>query len=697
VLSGGEADARSDIFAFGAVVYEMLTGRRAFDGKTQASVAAAILKEEPRPMSELQPMTPPALERLVRTCLAKDPEDRWQRMHDVLLQLRWVVEGGSQAGVPAPVAARHRWREKAAWAAAAAFLLAAAALGAVAVGRGAADVRVVRAAIPPPEGTEFNLQGIQPGPVAVSPDGRRLAFAARDASGRVMLWVRPLDAAQAQMLSGTEGASYPFWSPDGKSIGFFGPGMLRKIDAAGGPATGICPAPNGKGGTWSREGVILFAPAFNSSIHRVAAGGGTSEPVTELDTARGENSHRFPQFLPDGRGFIFFVRSTGGPSGGSAVKLGELGTKETRSLMPAQSQATYASGRLLFVQDGVLMARALDPGRGAFTGDADPVVDGVRVISGASRGVFAAAEDGVLAYQQGGVREGTQLAWMDRAGTEIADVGGRAEYQNRVSISPDGRSAAVVIADASSGTPDIWTVDLARGVRSRVTFHPGAEIAPVWSPDGRRIAFSADHKEGRFDIYAVTAGGAGEPEVLFASGTGKFPSSWSPDGRHILYSDADTSGAGNLDVWALPLEGDRKPFPILRSRFTEDEAAFAPDGRWIAYMSDESGRPELYVAPFPGTGPRWQISLEGGDGPRWRRDGREIFFVAGSADLMSADVSGSGDSFVVGEVRRLPPRISSEDYDAAPDGRRFLVIPGDEVGEKALITLVLNWPGLLKS
>ncbi|HET6371755.1 MAG TPA: protein kinase [Candidatus Polarisedimenticolia bacterium] len=695
-LEGKEADARSDIFSMGAVLYEMAAGRKAFEGKTHAGLIGSIMKEEPRPVSTVSPLIPPALDRLIRACLAKDPEDRWQTAHDVVLQLSFIAEAGSQAGVPAPVASRRRSREMVAWAAAVVGLALAAGLAAFVMTRPAPETRVLRASILAPEGTQLNLLGIQPGPVSVSPDGKRIAFVARDSGGKISLWVRALEAAGSTPLRGTEGASYPFWSPDGKTLGFFADAALKRIDAAGGPVMRICDAPSGKGGTWNADGAILFSPAFNATIHKVQAAGGTAEAITQLDAARGENSHRFPQFLPDGRHFLYLARAANtGSNGGSAIRLGELGSGTTGSIvMHNQTHAAYASGHLLYVQDGTLMARPFDPGRLVLAGDATPVVEGVQTIMSASRGIFSASENGVLVYQPGGAEKGYELAWVDRDGKKIGILGDSEDYQEPISISPRGDQVALAMSDPASGTADIWTIEVARGVRTRFTFTPGAEINPVWSPDGRTIAFSADPR-GRFSgIYTKSTVSPTDPEVLLEGESSMFVTSWSPDGKYIAYLNSDPNGSGGVDIWILPLTGERKPFPFLNSRFFENDAKFSPDGRWMAYSSDESGQRQVYVVPFPGPGGKWQVSTEGGIEPMWRHDGKEIIFANEGGDLLAAEVNGSGQTFVIGAAKKLFRQPTVLDRDVSPDGQRFLFLLGDEDSGKSL-DLVVNWPAAL--
>ncbi len=692
-IEGGEADVRSDIFAFGVVLYEMLSGRPAFEGKTQASLAASVLKEKPRALTEWQPATPPALERLVSTCLAKDPDERWQTMHDVLLQLRWIAEGGSLAGVPAPVAARRRSRERLAWGVAAVGLAAGAVLAFATFRLASREEPILRASINAPPGIEFNLGGIQPGPAVLSPDGRWLAFVGRDVGGSVQLWVRSLESGEAQMLKGTEGASYPFWSPDSRSIGFFAGGQLKRIDAAGGPSIVLGESPTGKGGTWGPDGAILFSPAFNTPIHRISASGGEAVAVTALDTERGENSHRFPQILPDGRHFIFFARA---PRGGSAIRAGEIGKESTEILMPATFHATYASGYLLHVQDGTLLARPFDPDRMEFTGEPIPLASEVGAISGASRGVYSTSENGVLVYQPGSVASGSRLAWLGPGGEELASLGDPADYNEEIDLSPDGRYAAVSIPDAGTGTTDIWVYDVARQVRSRFTFDVGAEIAAVWSPDGKQIAFASD-KEGRhFGLYVKDAGATTPERTLLVSGDDTYPLDWSMDGYLAFQkTESDTEATGGVDVWVIPAVEGGEARPLIQARFVETDVAFSPDGRWVSYSSNESGRFEVYVIPWPGQGGKWQISTQGGIEAAWDRDSRTIYYSDLNGALTAVSVTPRGESLDMGTPQRLfQDRRVLVWEPPAPDGR-WLTLLGDESDTVSELRLVVNWPRTL--
>ncbi len=685
-LEGKEADPRSDIFSLGTVLYEMATGRPAFTGKSKASLVAAIFSSEPPSLTSLQPMTPPALERVVKTCLAKDPDDRWQTAHDLKLQLEWLAEGGSQVGVPAPVVARRRHRERFAWALAAVALLAAAALGVGYYRSTSQETQTIRSFILPPEKSSFLMTS----PAALSPDGRRLVFGATASDGKRLLWVRPLDAAAAQPLAGTEEAIFPFWSPDSKYVAFFSQGKLKKIDASGGPAQTICSAADGRGGSWGEQGVIVFTPSTSAPLHRVAAAGGVSSPLTELNASRQEVTHRWPWFLPGGREFLFFVRSP--TFDNSAIYLGNLEGEPPRLLFRATSNPVYLpSGYVLHAREGTLMAQPFDARRGEIHGDAIPAGAQVQFNSGYSHASVTVSHTGLLAFQEGMAGADGELRWFDRSGKDLGVVG-QPLIAFAPALSPDGRRLASEAVDLAQGYQDIWIYELARGVRTRFTFEASSENLPVWSPDGARLAF-ASNRGGQFAVFEKAADGAGEARELFRGDAESRPLSWSQDGRYLALYRLDP--ATRSDIWILPLEGGQKPFSFLQSPFEEQNAAFSPNGRWIAYSTDESGRNEVYVTSFPGKGGQWQVSTAGGSRPSWRRDGKEIYYLASDDKLMAVSLSERGASLEMTAPQPLfPVRIKrwrfGRGYDVTADGKRFVVNTLLQESGSPL-TLVVNW------
>ncbi|MEJ2085040.1 MAG: protein kinase [Acidobacteriota bacterium] len=691
-LEGEEADARSDIFAFGSVLYEMATGRRAFEGKTQASLIAAVLDREPAPISQIQPFLPPALDRVIRTCLAKDPDERFQNAHDIRLQLEWIRDAGSQAGLPAPVASRRKNREKIAWAVAAIFAVAAIAATSLLLRDTTPEPQVLRAEIAPAPDTVFDLNVSTPSPVSVSPDGRKLAWGALGPNGITTLWVRTLDDTTARQLDGTDSAAYPFWSPDSRFVAFFADGKLRKIDATGGPAITLCDAENGKGGTWNGAGEILFAPTASSPIHRVSAEGGEAQAVTQIDEAAGQNSHRHPRFLPDGEHFLYYTRvgAMGTAVEGSGVWLGSLGGDEPRFLLHTTSQAEYGSGYLLFGRSDAIMAQPFDIGARELRGQATPIVQGVVSMSGAAIAAFSVSNQGLLVYQMGGGNITTELTWYNRDGARLGILGEAATHTN-LQLSPDQESVAVAVMDEETGVGEIWIYDVGRGVRSRFTHDPSETLFPQWSPDGSQIYFSSSRQK-TFDIYRAAANGVGEEELILEGEGEQHPHEISPDGRFLMYGNL--VGGGSTE-WVLPLEGDEGPYPLVENEdFLTGDGQFSPNGKWVAYRSDETGRFEVYVAPFPGPGRKLQISSGGGGAPRWREDGKELYFLSSEGNLMSVEVDSEGDRFQLGEIRQLfdAPQLTSAafDYVVTPDGERFLM---NAVAEDSFdpITLVVNW------
>ena len=680
-LEGKSLDARTDIFSLGAVLYEMATGKRAFAGGSQASLIASILERDPAPISTVAPVSPPALDRTVLKCLAKDPDERWQTARDVASELTWIAEDSSRAGVPRHVSRRRRSRERMLLGLGSVLLAATIGLSYSVFRLSAREDRVVRAFIPPPEGTTFDLDDFLPGPVSVSPDGTRIAFVADHEDGAELLWVRHIDALTGQPLAGTDGASYPFWSPDSRMIGFFADGKLKKIAAEGGAALSLCDAENGKGGTWSEEDVILFTPRWDMPIYRVPAAGGEPQEVTALDEALRENSHRLPRFLEGGRRFLYFARSSGArDKNPSTVRLGSLDGEPQRTLFASETAAIPVSGHLLYVSENTLLARPFDEKRAELTGPAFPIAENVESMPGAGCGIFSASRNGVLVYQLDTPDVVGQLTWVDRSGNELGTLGEPSVYGNPV-FSPNAEYLAV--EDWSSGeTADLWIFEVARGVRTRFTLGPGTESGAVWTPDGKSIVYSSD-AAGRFDIYRKSVDGAEEAELLLQSPVDKSPTSISPDGRFLLFDQ-------ERGIWLLPLDGESEARPFIDGELTEFDGRFSPDGRWVAYVSTESQQPEVYVVPFPGPGRRYQVSTATGMGGDWSADGREIVFGTENG-IFAVAMEATGSSLRIG-----PPELlfGVEDFTGGgplPDHQRFIGLKTLGTPEIASLALVMNW------
>ncbi|MDO8629211.1 MAG: hypothetical protein Q7R41_01855, partial [Phycisphaerales bacterium] len=559
----------------------------------------------------LQPLTPPALDHLVRCCLAKDADDRIQTAHDLKLQLEWISQGGTQAGIPAPLTARRKHRERFAWGLAVGGILVSGALLTSQLRRTSVAPAPVRATILPPEGTTLVSTSIFAGPVTVSPDGSRLAFVARKDEGRTMLWVHSLRSYATLALEGTEGATRPFWSADSRHLGFFADRKMKKIEASGGPVLTLAEAPESRGGTWSKDGVIVFAPQFTGPLYAVSAAGGAAKPITELDGNRGEDTHRYPHFLPDGRHFLFLARcSSAGAGREPVIVVAALDSSERKTVLHDASNVAYASGHLLFVRQNTLMAQPFDAVRLESTGDAIPVVQDVRMDERFSLGVFSVSQTGILAYQTGKEESQAQLVWFDRSGKRLGTVGApESYYPGFLNLSPNGTRVAVGILDAA-GLSDIWLLDLERGIRSKFTLDPGDDSNAVWSPDGSQIVYNCRYSGNKYTLSRKATTSAGIVEPLLSTTENAFSASdWSGDGKFILYT-AQPLGGKN-DLWALPLEDDRTPRPVVQTEHDESDGRFSPDGRWIAYVSDASGRYEVYVAPFPGPGGTLQVSAGG--------------------------------------------------------------------------------------
>ena len=683
------ADARTDIFAFGALLYEVVTGQRAFRGDSHAAVVAAIMRSHPAPMSATRPV-PPALDRAVATCLAKDPDERWQNAGDLARELKWIVSG-SAVGATSYVVDR---KAPSTWiwiAIAALFALATVTLAGLALLRRPPDAATYRTSLLLPEGLLFPGAG-QLGGVRrfdMSPDGRGVVVEASDTEGNVRLWVRPLDSLIATVLPGTDGAGSPFWSTDSRMIGFFAQGQLKTIDPAGGMPTTLASSINATG-SWNAANQILFSPTPASPLHVIPAAGGTARPVTTLDSASGDILHRNPFFLPDGRHFLYVAVSarSGETTAARASFIASLDSSEPgRLLIEGGSTVAYSQQHLVFLRDNRLVAQPFDLDRLELTGEPKPITEQVE-LAGPSSTAFSVAESGLLAYQPAS-GPGSQLAWFDRTGQRQGTLGEPADYGD-LALSPDGRRAAVSVLDYAVNTRDIWVFDITRGVRTRVTFDPSDDVTPVWSADGSQLVF-ASNRAGHFDIYRKSAAGVGGEELILKDDTEKYPTGWSPDGTSVLFWTFSAEGA---QVRVLTLS-DRSTASYIGS--PSNPARLSRDGRWAVYYSNESGRSEVYVVSFPRPSEKWQLSSSGGSLPQWRGDGLEVIYVGRDNRLMAVSLAARASGLDVGvpqplfDVRPVGPRSF---FDVAPDGQRFLINSRRSDSLSSSITLLQNWPRL---
>jgi serine/threonine protein kinase/Tol biopolymer transport system component len=697
-IQGVEADARSDIFAFGVMLFEMATGKRAFEGKTQASIVGQILAVDPPSVSTLRPETPPGLDRVIRICLDKDPDERVQTVHDLKLELQRIAESAAIVPAAAPVVApaRQPWLL---WIVAAVLAIAVIALGVWYVQMLRVPQVSVHSYVLPPGKSEFNFLANWAGPAVVSPDGRRIAFIAKKPiSGEDVLWVQPLNSPTAQPMAGTENAGYPFWSYDSRYVGFFANGKLEKIDANGGPPQVLCDASSGRGGTWNQDDVILFTPSTGTGLSKVSAAGGVPAQVLTLDTKAGEISQRWPEFLPDGKHFLFWIQLSGSTAGGG-IYSGSLDSPEHKLLVTTGSSGAYAEpGYLLFVRDGALMAQRLNTRKLQLEGDATPIADHVAVNTSTYRSVFTVSRTGNLLYLGSGETSGSHLNWFGVDGKQTGAAVAEAGLYYQPALSPDGKRLAAGIE--SGATMDIWVVDLQRHTKTRLTFGPGRSSWPVWSPDGRWIYYSNNGGGADNHIYRRPADGTGNSEsVVVTEGVTEIPSAITADGKYLSYFLQERKVSNGFDVYALPLFGDKKPIPQVTTKFNEVVPRFSPDGKWLAYMSNETGQMEVYVKPFPGESGKYQVSTSGGATPRWRADSRELYFVKNDT-IMAVDVRVNASALELGTPRELikvpmaPSPIGP--YDVSADGKKFLVNQLGEAKVLAPLTLVTNWTADLK-
>jgi serine/threonine protein kinase/Tol biopolymer transport system component len=702
-LKGQHIDHRSDIFSFGAILYEMLSGKRAFRGDSMAETMSAILREDPPDLSETNKTVSPALERVVHHCLEKNPAERFHSARDLAFAIESLSGSATISGKTATMptitesstaVGLSRWlgNVRVAWIVAAVFLVALVTVLALVLlyfRQPSSPSQITRFSIPLPKGT--NTGGESAPVIALSPDGRRLVFSAEDAAGKRQLWLRPLDSFAAQPLTGTEGAAYCFWSPDGRYIAFFADNKLKKLDTGSGVIETICETGRGagRGGDWNRQGVILFNNGNETGLSRVNAAGGKPEGATELNAAHGERMHLFPSFLPDGKHYLF--ENTGGDNRG--IYVGSLDSRDSKLLIPLgtdvanSTQSVWAPpGFILYALNrNMLLAQAFDPDRLDLKGEPFRVAENV-LYTVNLKARFTVSANGVLAFVQGGEADTVQLTWRDRLGKQVG-ITGPPDLWTSFKLSPDERSAALS-REEPNRLHALWILDLVKGTTSRFVAD-GDNFSPVWSPDGKQLVYTSVRNGLMFFLRPV-AGNGQEEQVFVVQRGGYYPSSWSPDGKYLIFR-ASVPETG-MDIWLLPLS-DRKPQPLLQTKFNEQNAKISPDGNWLAYQSDESGNNEVYVTQFPQPARSWRISTSGGVNPFWRGDGKELYFVSGNK-LMAVSVTG-GTEFQSGTPQPLF-EIEGANYAPSKDGQRFLVRVVTDKAPAPPINVVLSWTAQLK-
>ncbi|MFA6958707.1 MAG: protein kinase [Thermoanaerobaculia bacterium] len=694
-LEGREADSRTDIFALGALLYEMATGIRAFQGTSKTSLIAAIVSSHPAPISSVTPMVPPALDHIVRKCLEKDPDDRWQSAHDVASELRWLSEAGSQAGVATTVTLRRKTREKLAWATAALFGILTIVATAAWLRNQPKPAEPFRATIEPPAETAllpFDRLGI-----ALSPDGRRLAFAANLNAGGQQLWLRDLSSMTSKPLPETLGASYPFWSPDGRYLAFFADGKLKKIDLRGGSPQVLADAPTGRGGTWGRGDVILYAPNIRSPIQSIPAAGGRPKDVTRFDAEK-EVTNRWPRFLPDGKHFFFISRQRAAKGEVGRLMLASLDSMDASVLIEDATNAQYVEpGYVLFGRGNNLYAWRFDPGDLKLIGQPAPVQDEkISLWEPKNLLMYTASDDGTIIYLSEILRK-SALKWVGRDGRALGDLGSPA-FHTTPRISPDGTKIALAIGETSTNVTDMWIVDLQYDRRFRITQKSGNFFGPIWARDSKKLAFICQPKAVQ-DICVKSLVTAGDVATLHASPFWKVAGSWSLDGKSIYYSEQNSETSEDLMVLDTS-DAKNRPQVILRTPFSEDYPELSPDGQWLAYSSNESGRQEIYVRPASGSFEQWQLSNGGGAQARWTRGGAELMYVAPDGNVMSVAITTSpvfrpGAPKALFKLPEPPDRDTPIFEDVTADGEKILLNEPTTARSSVSFHVVLNWTSML--
>ncbi len=693
-IQGKEADARSDIFAFGAMLYEMLSGKRPFQGKSQLSLASAILEKDPDSIAAIQPMTPPALEQVVRTCLAKDPDERFQSAHDLKLQLQWISAGGSQVGAPAVVTSRRKKTVTAVTVAMVAGWLVAAAAGVLVLiyaNRLTTAQRPVHATIEQPEGVDFTP--IMGGAPALSPDGEQIAFGAVKKGvtfrgSESTIYVLRLDTGQATPLAGTQGGAFPFWSPDGKYLGFFADGKLKKIPAAGGPAQPLCDALDGRGGSWNEQGTIIFAPRIAGPLQSVSDGGGTPVEITRADKDDAQFTDRNPYFLPDGKHFLYVQR---GKNAVGSVFAGSLDGSQPKEILPAGSNVVYSDGYLFYVREGTLTAQEFDPGGQRFKGNPIPIAANVEFYNPRNLAYFAVGHH-LLLYRTSTVLN-RELAWLDASGKELEHWGEPAPYVNGT-YSSSTQTALLYRASPSSNGDSLWLADVQRKTVNRLTPDMDLSQSGVILPDGHEVLVATTTGYVS-SLVRRGLGASGKEEKLLDDVNGSLSVvDISRDGRYAIFMKQDSKTA--FDIYYMDLQGDRKLVPLLNTRYNERGGRISPDAQWVAYNSDETGSPELYVTSFPAAGSKWQISNGGVAGPgNWSSDGKYFRYAQGDK-IYEVEIHANGDKpefSAPKEFVTLPPNVNV--LSILPDGKRILAVRSAGDATPVPINLVLNWQHML--
>jgi serine/threonine protein kinase len=689
-IQGYKVDARSDIFAFGVMLYEMLTGRRAFEGKSKFSIASAILEKEPEPVSTVAPTIPPAMEHIISICLAKDPADRWQSIGDVKRQLVWIRDGGSQVTLPILVTRARRLQERIFWIAALVLALTAGPVGYY-TSRPAPGPEILTA-INFPSGITLDRNGS----FALSPDGRRLAYVAADASGKSSLWVRPLNAPAGQPLVNTEGAQYPFWSPDSRTIAFFTGGKLKKVDSNGGPVEMICNAPDARGGTWNKQNVIVFTPDSTGGLWRVSASGGT--PVELPVKPPANDTLRWPQFLSDDEHFLFYSGAvTGERASSRGIYVGSLSSPEAKFLVQADAMGRYADGYLLFGRSGYLMAQPMNERSHVMSGDTVPLVERIGVSELRYYTMFSVSQNGLLVYATEDDSR-VQWTWLSPDGRELGKVGEPGDFV-RADLSPDGKTALMTKRDLVGGY-SLWMLDLEHDAASRFTFgeRSGSPYGGVWSPDGKYVAFASNRESpDTFNIYVKLATGSQPETLLVKNGASSIPFDWSRNGQLAYITDL-SQGQHKDTIWFVNMNGDRKPYPVIQNKGNDDTPRFSEDGRWVAFESDITGHWEVYLTTVGAPSNHWQVSLNGGLGAHFCAGSEHFYYRTLDDQLMVVELGLKGTEPRVGPARAaLGGRKMSEFRHLTPnrDCSRFLAAVAQQDSAPHL-GLYANWHRRLK-